>query len=105
MSTYKENADSKPTKYSNEVFTGKKPLMTYLTATLVQLANEPTVLIKARGKSIPMAVDVAQIIVKRMNTLGYKIASVKIDSEAIKSQDGTTRNVSTIEIAVSRNSS
>jgi DNA-binding protein len=46
MSTYKENADSKPTKYSNEVFTGKKPLMTYLTATLVQLANEPTVLIK-----------------------------------------------------------
>ena len=104
MSTNKENTDSKP-KYSNAVFIGKKPLMTYVTATLVQLANEPTVLIKARGKSIPMAVDVAQIIVKRMNTLGYKVASVKIGSEAIKSQDGTTRNVSTIEIAVSRNSS
>ena len=38
--------------------------MTYVTATLVQLANEATVFIKARGKSIPMAVDVAQIIVK-----------------------------------------
>jgi DNA-binding protein len=104
MSTYKENTNSKP-KYSNEVFIGKKPLMTYVTATLVQLANEPTVFIKARGKSIPMAVDVSQIIVKRMNTLGYKVAAVKIGSEAVKSQDGNTRNVSTIEVAVSRNSS
>ena len=50
------------------------------TATLVQLANEPTVVIKARGKSIPRAVDVAQIIVKRMNTLGYKVGSVKSGS-------------------------
>ena len=49
-----------------------------------------------------MAVDVAQIIVKRMNALDYKVASVKIGSEAIKSQDGNTRNVSTIEVAVSR---
>src|ERR687897_1946813 len=89
----------------NEIFIGKKPLMTYVTATLVQLANEPTVVIKARGKSIPRAVDVAQIIVKRMNTLGYKVASVKIGSEAVKSEDGNTRNVSTIEVAVSRNSS
>jgi len=104
MSTYNEKKDSKP-KSSNEVFIGKKPLMTYVTATLVQLASEPTVFIKARGKSIPMAVDVAQIIVKRMNTLGYKVASVKIGSEAIKSEDGNTRNVSTIEVAVSRNSS
>ena len=32
---------------SNEIFIGKKPLMTYVTATLVQLANEPTVVIKA----------------------------------------------------------
>jgi archaea-specific DNA-binding protein len=62
--------------------------MTYITATLVQLASEPTIFIKARRKSITMAVDVAQIIVKRMNTLGYKVASIKIDSEAIKSQDG-----------------
>ena len=71
MSTHNEKTDSK-SKSSNEIFIGKKPLMTYVTATLVQLANEPTVVIKARGKSIPRAVDVAQIIVKRMNTLGYK---------------------------------
>jgi DNA-binding protein len=52
-----------------------------------------------------MAVDVSQIIVKRMNTLGYKVSSVKIGSEVVKSQDGNNRNVSTIEVAVSRNSS
>jgi DNA-binding protein len=89
-------------KASNEVFVGKKPLMTYVTATLVQLANEPTVIIKARGKSITRAVDVAQIIVKRMDTLGYKIGPVNIGSELIKSQDGKTRNVSTIEVSISR---
>ena len=105
MSSKNVNTDSNRPKSSNEIFIGKKPLMTYVTATLVQLANEATVFIKARGKSIPMAVDVAQIIVKRMNTLGYRVASVKIGSETVKSQDGNTRNVSTIEVAVSRDSS
>src|SRR2546427_9178476 len=89
-------------KASNEIFVGKKPIMTYVTATLVQLANEPIVIIKARGKSITRAVDVAQIIVKRMETLGYKVGPVKLGSEAIQSQDGKTRNVSTIEVHISR---
>src|ERR687898_740817 len=87
---------------SNEIFIGKKPLMTYVTATLVQLANEPIVVIKARGKSITRAVDVAQIIVKRMDTLGYKVGLVNIGSEEVKSDDGRTRNVSTVEISISR---
>ena len=89
-------------KASNAVFIGKKPLMTYVTATLVQLANEPVVVIKARGKSITRAVDVAQIIVKRMDTLGYKVGLVNIGSEEVKSDDGRTRNVSTVEISISR---
>jgi DNA-binding protein len=94
--------DNTRNKASNEIFVGKKPLMTYVTATLVQLANEPIVVIKARGKSITRAVDVAQIIVKRMDTLGYKIGPVKIGSEIVQSQDGKARNVSTIEVAISR---
>ena len=99
MSSNKANTEIKA---NNEIFIGKKPLMTYVTATLVQLANEPMVIIKARGKSITRAVDVAQIIVKRMNTLGYKIGPVKIGSELVQSQDGKTRNVSTIEVYISR---
>ncbi len=97
-----EEAQRTYNKASNEIFIGKKPLMTYVTATLVQLANEPTVTIKARGLSITRAVDVAQIIVKRMDTLGYKIGEVKLGSEQMQSQEGRTRNVSTIEIEVSR---
>lgn len=88
---------------SNEIFIGKKPLMTYVTATLVQLANEPTVTIKARGKSITRAVDVAQIIVKRMNTLGYRIEKVRLGSDVIAGEEGERpRNVSTIEVSISR---
>lgn len=99
MSTGRINT---PNRATNEIFIGKKPLMTYVTATLVQLANEPLVVIKARGRSITRAVDVAQIIVKRMNTLGYKIGPVKVGSELVRSDDGRTRNVSTIEVSVSR---
>jgi archaea-specific DNA-binding protein len=99
MSTGRINT---PNRSTNEIFIGKKPLMTYVTATLVRLANEPLVVIKARGRSITRAVDVAQIIVKRMDTLGYKIGPVKVGSELVRSDDGRTRNVSTIEVSVSR---
>jgi len=97
-----ETQQTTRSKASNEIFIGKKPLMTYVTATLVQLASEPIVIIKARGMSITRAIDVAQIIVKRMDTLGYKIGDVKLGSEQMQSQDGRTRNVSTIDIEVSR---
>src|SRR3982751_2893168 len=90
-------------KASNEIFIGKKPLMTYVTATLVQLANEPTVIVKARGKSITRAVDVAQIIVKRMDSLGYRISNVKLGSDILNSTDSDRpRTVSTIDVSISR---
>jgi len=86
----------------NIVFIGKKPILTYLNATLTLLANEPTVTIKARGRSIVTAVDVSQMIVKRMNAMGYRITAVRIFSERLESKDGKQRNVSTIEIDVSK---
>lgn len=86
----------------NIVFIGKKPILTYLNATLTLLANEPVVTIKARGRSIITAVDVSQMIVKRMNAMGYKVSGVRIFSERLQSKDGKERNVSTIEIDVSR---
>jgi len=86
----------------NIVFIGKKPILTYLNATLTLLANEPTVTIKARGRSIVTAVDVSQMIVKRMSAMGYKVSGVRIFSERLESKDGKERNVSTIEVDVSR---
>jgi len=86
----------------NIIFIGKKPIMTYVNATLTLLSNEPVVTIKARGKSITTAVDVSQMIVKRLNAVGYKVSGVRIFSERLTSQDGKERNVSTIEVDVSR---
>jgi DNA-binding protein len=37
-----------------------------------------------------------------MDTLGYRIGPVKIGSEVVHSQDGKVRNVSTIEVSISR---
>jgi len=87
----------------NIVFIGKKPILTYLNATLTLLANESTVIIKARGRSIITAVDVSQMIVKRMSAMEYKVSGVRIFSERLESKDGKERNVSTIEIDISRN--
>ncbi len=85
---------------TNVIFIGKKPVMTYVTATLVQLANDNLVTLKARGKSIVKAVDVSQIVEKKMSSMGYKVNAVRIGSETLNLQDGKTRNVSTIEIDI-----
>ncbi len=90
------------TRDRSVIFVGKKPLMTYVTATLTQLAGLQTVTIKARGRTITQAVDVSQMIVKRMNTVGFEISDVRIASDSLESQDGRMRNVSTIEIDVSK---
>jgi archaea-specific DNA-binding protein len=92
------------TENRDTIYIGKKPLMAYVTSTLIQLANLPQVTIKARGLSIGRAVDVAQIIARKTENAGYSIGDIKIGSESLESQDGKTRNVSTIEIAVKRNS-
>lgn len=84
----------------NVIFVGVKPIMTYVTATLTQLAAQPTVTIKARGKRITQAVDVSQMIVKRMDAVGYVVDDVRIASDSLTSQDGKQRNVSTIEIDI-----
>ncbi len=86
------------------IYIGKKPLMAYVTSTLIQLANQPKISIKARGLSIGRAVDVAQIIAKKTENAGYAIGNIKIGSEPMQSQDGRSRNVSTIEIEVKRTS-
>ena len=86
------------------IYIGKKPLMAYVTSTLIQLSNIPSVTIKARGMSIGRAVDVSQIISRKTENAGYSIGNIKLGSESLESQDGRMRNVSTIDIEVKRNS-
>ena len=86
----------------NTIPIGKKPIMTYVNSTLTQLSSLPSVTITARGKSITAAVDVSQFILKRMNSVGYKISDVRISSSLLESNDGKKRNVSSIEIDIMR---
>ena len=97
--------EPEPSKLPEErdvIFVGTKPIMTYVSATLTQLSTRETVTIKARGKRITQAVDVSQMIVKRMNSVGYSISDVRISSDSLTSQDGKQRNVSTMEIDISK---
>ncbi len=98
----KSEKEEDSSRVRNVIFVGLKPIMTYVTATLTQLSSEPTVTIKARGKRITQAVDVSQMIVKRMNTVGYIVSDVRISSDSLTSQDGKMRNVSTMEIDITK---
>ena len=84
------------------ILIGIKPIMTYVTATLTQLANLPKITIKSRGKRITQAVDVSQMIVKRMNTVGFKISDIRINSDSFTGEDGRDRKISTMEIDITK---
>ena len=64
---------------------GGKTIMSYVTATLTQLASLPIVTIAGRGKRITQAIDVSQMIVKRMNEVGYEIDDAEIVSRVATS--------------------
>jgi DNA-binding protein len=99
--------ETKPTETQSSanrdtIYIGKKPLMAYVTSTLIQLASLKSVSIKARGLTIGRAVDVAQIISRKTENAGYEIGKIAIGSEVLESKDGRSRNVSTIDIEVKR---
>ena len=85
------------------VFIGKKPVMNYVLACLTLFQNESaTVTVKARGKSISKAVDVAQILTKRFAT-NVVVKKIVIDTEQVKSAEtGGMNNVSSIEIKLGK---
>jgi len=82
------------------IFIGKKPLMSYVTSAIIQLSSLSSITIKARGMSIGLAVDVTQVLLKK--TDAFEVGCVKINSESLESQDGRQRDVSTIEIPISK---
>ncbi len=100
--TSENSTKSNTTEERNIIFIGTKPIMSYVSATLTQLSTRPSITIKARGKRITQAVDVSQMIVKRMDTVGYVISDVRISSDSLTSQDGKQRNVSNMEIDITK---
>jgi len=90
--------DQESGQYSN-VFVGKKPIMSYAMSSIIQLGQTGEIMIKARGMVISRAVDVAEIVVKRLGNNKYDVKNIKIDTEQL-GEAGQVRNVSTIEILI-----
>jgi len=89
-------------KTENTVYIGKKGVMPYVLAVVTQFSGgAKEVFIKARGKSISMAVDVAEIVRSRFVT-DAKPKSITISTEELTSQDGRKSKVSSIEIVLAK---
>jgi len=86
---------------SNHIYIGKKPVMSYAMSALIQLTRSGEIIIKARGLSISRAVDVAEIVTKRLGNGAYDIKDIKIDTEKLGTGD-EIRSVSTIDIVVAK---
>jgi len=92
-------------KDDNNIFIGGKPFMNYITAVVMQFTTKGTeeVVIKARGKFISKAVDVAEVCRKRfLKDRNIDIKDIKVDSEEFENQEGRKVNVSTIDIVLAQ---
>jgi len=84
----------------NVVFVGQKPSMAYVLAVMTQFnSGKGEIRVKARGKSISRAVDVAEI-VRRKFISGLRVKSIRIGTEEHTLEDKTSVPVSMIEIVL-----
>ena len=89
---------------TSAVLIGKKPIMNYVLACITFFhGGAKDVSIKARGKSISRAIDVAEVVRHRFLP-DAKIKSIRIGTDQFLPQDegDATTNVSTIEITLTR---
>lgn len=90
---------------NNVVYIGTKPFMNYVTSVVIQFTTKKRdeVTIKARGKFISRAVDVAEVVKKRfLEDQNIAVKDIKIDSAEFENKEGRKVNVSTIEITLSK---
>jgi DNA-binding protein Alba len=90
---------------TNEIFIGNKPFIKYVIATMMQLKEKDSAIIKARGKFISRGVDVAEVVKKRMKELESTnlTPTISTGTEGFENNEGKQINVSTIDIALNKN--
>ncbi len=78
--------------------------MNYVTGVVMQFTSKGSseVIVKARGKFISRAVDIAEVARKRFMDNTVDVKAIKIDSEEFENQEGRTVRVSTIEITLAK---
>lgn len=103
MAEKKEKQGAKTVRAGdNVIFVGKKPAMSYVLAVITQFTNGmDEVHLKARGRSISRAVDVAEIVKNRF--MGdVKVRNIDIGTEEREVEDGNKINVSTLNIVLAK---
>ena len=87
----------------NIVYIGIKPVMSYVLAIITSFSAPDTkeVTLKARGRAITTAVDVAEI-TRRRFMKQLEIGAVNIGTEELQQEGGGTRAVSTVEIILKK---
>ena len=76
--------------------------MNYVLAVVTQFnSGSEEVVIKARGRSIGRAVDVAEVVRHRFLP-DSQVKDIEISTEKLTGEDGRTANVSSIEIFLTR---
>ena len=86
----------------NTIFIGKKATMAYVLAVVTQANQGSTeVTLKARGKAISKAVDVAEIVRNKFIS-DIKVNDIKISTEEVTADQGDTLKVSAIEIMLKK---
>jgi DNA-binding protein len=85
----------------NTVYIGRKPSMNYVLAVVTQFnAGADKVTVKARGRAISKAVDVAEIVRNRFMTTA-NIEDIKVGTENVEDEERENGiNVSWIEIVI-----
>lgn len=86
----------------NVIFVGKKPAMSYVLAVITQFTNGANeVHLKARGRTISRAVDVAEIVKNRF-LADVKVRNIEIGTEEREVEEGNKINVSTMDIVLAK---
>ena len=87
----------------NTVFIGRKPIMNYVLACMMLFqGGSQEICIKARGRAVSRAIDVAEIIRRRFIT-DAEVKDVKIGSEQLVNEASRIPStVSTIEVVLTR---
>lgn len=82
----------------NTVLIGKKPIMGYVVATLMQFQRgSDKAVLKARGANISRAVDVVEILRNKFLPGAVTVSKIEIGTERV-GEGEKARDVSTIEI-------
>lgn len=86
----------------NTVYVGSKPAMSYVLAVVTQFSEgNDTVHVKARGKAISRAVDVAEIVKSKFEE-DASVEDISIDTDQIETDEGDELNVSSIQIDLNK---